>query len=75
MLLGVHQNREKAEAGMEKLREVLGPEAGERLVIDGKVPRLRILLSDTQPQARCEELKARGVACSFLYPAADGSLR
>lgn len=75
VLLGVHQTSEKAEVAMGRLREALGPEAGARLLVDGKAPRLRILLSDTEPQARCEELKARGVACSFLYPAADGSLR
>jgi len=60
---------------MGRLREALGPEVGARLLIDGKAPRLRILLWDTEPQARCEEIKARGVACFFLYPAADGSLR
>ena len=75
VLLGVHQTGEKAEVAMGRLREALGPEVGARLLLDGKAPRLRILLSDTEPQARCEELKARGVACSFLYPAADGSLR
>ena len=75
LLLGSYPSREKAEAAVAIALEKLGPDAGPRLSIDGRAPRFRVLLADAEPQARCDEIKARGVTCSFLYPAGDGSLR